>query len=124
MGGGEFSTAEIQIRRAVSTDLETVSVNLREVADWLDSRGMGLWRLDELMPTTILQDVSDGLFFLAEHPAQPVGTLKFQLSDELFWPDVSQDDAAYIHRVAVRRKFAGGKVSFALMLWAVQHTHS
>jgi len=83
-----------------------------------------MWRADELSPDQISQGVRDGLFFLADHLTQPVGTIKVQLSDPLFWPDVSQFDAAYVHRLAVRREFAGGVVSGSLLSWAVRRSHS
>jgi GNAT superfamily N-acetyltransferase len=115
---------DIQFRQAESGDVDVVSAVLTEAAAWLEARGMGLWRASELTPAEILEDVSQGLFFLAEHDSQTVGTIKFQLSDVLFWPDVPRDDAAFIHRVAVRREFAGGTVSSALLSWAAQRTGS
>src|SRR5262245_9062703 len=115
---------EIQIRQAEAGDVDAVSAVLSEAAVWLEDRGMGLWRASELTPATILKDVSDGLFFLAEHTGQPAGTIKFQLTDSFFWPDVPQNEAAFIHRVAVRRKFSGGTVSFALLSWAAERTQA
>jgi len=64
------------------------------------------------------------LFFLAESDGEPAGTIKYQLEDKLFWPDVPQNDSAFIHRLAVRRRFAGGEVSSALLLWAIARTHA
>jgi GNAT superfamily N-acetyltransferase len=52
---------------------------------------------------------------------EPVGTVMFLLADPLFWPDVSED-GAYIHRLAVRRRFAGGVLSSVLLNWAVERT--
>jgi GNAT superfamily N-acetyltransferase len=52
------------------------------------------------------------------------GAVKFQLEDLLFWPDVPQEQSAFIHRLAVRRKFAGGHVSSALLQWAVRRARS
>lgn len=115
---------DIQFRQAESGDVDVVSAVLTDAAAWLEARGMGMWRASELTPAEILEDVSEGLFFLAEHAGQPVGTMKFQLSDVLFWPDVPQDKAAFIHRVAVRREFAGGTVSSALLSFASQRTRS
>jgi GNAT superfamily N-acetyltransferase len=50
--------------------------------------------------------------------------VKFQLENLLIWPDVSQHDSAFVHRLAVRRRFAGGGVSSALLRWAVERTRS
>ncbi len=78
-----------------------------------------MWREDEVTTDRIREDVAAGLFFLAVSESEPVGTIKFQLADPLFWPDVP-DDAAYVHRLAVRRCFAGGAVSYAMLRWAAE----
>jgi GNAT superfamily N-acetyltransferase len=75
-----------------------------------------------LLRNTITADVQSGLFFLAEYDGEPAGTIRYQLEDRLFWPDVPQDDSAFIHRLAVQRRFAGGDVSSALLLWAIART--
>ena len=115
---------QLAIRQATSEDIEAVTDILREVAGWLEERGIPLWRQDELQPSRIVADVDSGEFFLAECDGVPAGTIRFQLEDRLFWPDVSQDDSAFIHRLAVRRRFAGGEVSSALLLWAIARTHT
>jgi GNAT superfamily N-acetyltransferase len=114
----------ITVRQAETADVEVVAAILTEAAEWLDGRGMAMWRADELTPERVLRDVAAGLFFLAERSGQPVGTLKFQLSDQEFWPDVPETDAAFIHRLAVRRESAGGTVSSALLSWAAHRTSS
>ena len=85
---------------------------------------MPMWRQDELLPSHIVADVDSGQFFMAECDGVLAGTIRFQLADKLFWPDVPQHDSAFIHRLAVRRRFAGGEVSSALLLWAVARTHT
>lgn len=112
---------EIEVRRAESGDVVVVAAILTEAAQWLERRGMGMWRANELTPERISKDVADGLFYLA-HVGQPVGTIKFQLSDVEFWPDLPGSDSAFVHRLAVRRTFAGGSVSTALLAWAVNRT--
>lgn len=37
--------------------------------------------------------------------------------DPLFWP-AAGDDSAYIHKLSVRRRFAGGRVSRQMVAWA------
>jgi GNAT superfamily N-acetyltransferase len=97
---------------------------LREAAHWLEERGIAMWRDDELLPTRIAEEVHSGLFFLAECDGEPAGTTRFQLEDKLFWSDVPQQDSAFVHRLAVRRRFAGGDVASALLLWAIARTHA
>jgi GNAT superfamily N-acetyltransferase len=114
----------IEIRQATAADTDTVSSILVEAADWLTESDMPMWRANELLPQRIAKDVEEGLFFLGELMGEPAGTIKFQLSDLEFWPDVPQHESAFIHRLAVRRRFAGGTVSSALLSWALERAAS
>jgi GNAT superfamily N-acetyltransferase len=114
----------LSIRQAALQDIDVVSDILREAAAWLEQSGMPLWRQDELQLNKISADVRSGLFFLAECDGEAAGTVRFQLEDKLFWPDVPQHASTFIHRLAVRRRFAGGEISSALILWAIARTHA
>ena len=50
--------------------------------------------------------------------------MKFQLEDTEFWPDVPQTESAFVHRLAVRRRFARRGISSALLSWAVERARS
>lgn len=115
---------ETEVRPAMPGDTHAVSSILFEAAAWLEQRGMGMWRSDELVPEHIARQVGEGLFVLAECHGNPAGILRFQLSDPLFWPDQPESDAAYVHRLAVRRQYAGGDVSSTLLSWAVERTRA
>ena len=114
----------IEIRQAQIGDVTAVSSILIEAANWLRERGIAMWRGDEVAPERIAADVVRGEFFVAESGDEPAGTVKFQLRDELFWPDAAADESAFIHRLAVRRMFAGGDVSGALLRWAAHRARS
>jgi GNAT superfamily N-acetyltransferase len=115
---------KIVIRQALPQDVKVVSDILGEAARWLDQSGMGMWKAGELSPSNIAEDVNASLFFLAERKGEAAGTVKFQLEDLVFWPDVPQDQSVFVHRLAVKRDFAGGDVSSALLQWAVERTRS
>lgn len=83
-----------------------------------------MWQDDELIPSRIAGDVDTGLFFIAECDAEAAGVVKFQLEDRQFWPDVPQGESAFVHRLAVRRRFAGRGISSALLSWAVERARS
>lgn len=114
----------ISIRQASLEDVESVSDVLKEAARWLLDSGMAMWRADELTLDNIKADVAKGLFFLAECDGEVAGTVKFQLEDLLFWPDIPQHESAFVHRLAVKRRYAGGLVSSELLRWAVERTRS
>lgn len=112
------------IRQARADETHVVSDILLEAAHWLTHSGMAMWRDDEVALERIAGDVSSGLFFLVETAGTAVATLKFQCSDTDFWPDVPPDESAFIHRIAVRRRFSGGGVSAALLEWAAERAHA
>ncbi|MCX5659458.1 MAG: GNAT family N-acetyltransferase [Planctomycetota bacterium] len=113
----------IDVRLAGRSEVEAVSSILREAAAWLESRGMPLWKAGELEPERLAADVLAGMYWLAWVGATPAGCVRFQLEDPLFWPDVPAGEAAFIHRLAVRRDHAGGAVSAAILDWARGRTH-
>lgn len=106
------------VRRATIEDAPVVSSILIEAAAWLEQGGSRMWKADELRPDRIAADVSAGLFFVACLDDEPLGTIRFQLSDPLFWPDMPEGESAYVHRLAVRRRAAGQGLSTLLLAWA------
>jgi RimJ/RimL family protein N-acetyltransferase len=113
---------DITVRNAEAHDVEAVFSVLVEAATWLEERGIPLWQANELAPEHIEVEVLGGLFVVAEVGGEVVGTMRYQFEDPLFWPDVPEGESAYIHRLAVRRRAAGGAASRALMEWAVNRT--
>jgi GNAT superfamily N-acetyltransferase len=114
----------IKISQALPRETESVSSILLEAAQWLRDRGIPMWRDDEFSPERIGTDVAAGNFFLAKCAGEAVATIKFQLNDTVFWPDTPADEAAFIHRIAVRRAFAGGQISALLLRWAAERAKS
>lgn len=110
----------LNARQALEVDVGTVSDILREAASWLDARGEPLWIDSELLPGRIIDEVVDGLYWLAEEGSVAVGTVRFQLEDSKFWPDLPAAEAVFVHRLAVRRAAAGGRVSTFLLRWAIE----
>jgi GNAT superfamily N-acetyltransferase len=113
----------IIIRQAMSRDTHQASAVLLEAAHWLQQSGTPMWRDDELLPERIASDVASGSFYVAECDGEVIGIIKFQLQDALFWPDVPADDAAFIHRLTVRRQFAGGQISTVPLRWAAERAN-
>jgi len=110
---------KVSIRQARPDEVEMVAGILGEAARWLADSGKVMWRDNELVPERIAEDVKAGLFFLACCDGEAAGTVKFQLEDKQFWPDVREGESAFIHRLAVKRQFAGHGISTAIFEWAV-----
>ena len=92
------------VRQATLEDIDLVSDILCEAALWLEQQNMPLWRMDEISSTCLYPDIKVGLYYIAFRADSPAGIVKFQLEDKLFWPDIDNDDSAFIHRLAIRRQ--------------------
>jgi GNAT superfamily N-acetyltransferase len=122
MGVLDVTAMNWRIRQAGLEDLDAVSGVLHEAAQWLEQRGMALWLDSELAPERIFKEVEAGLFHVAEADDIIGGVVMFLLEDQEFWPDAIPGEAAYLHRLAVRRRFAGRQVSSLLLDWSLEKT--
>jgi GNAT superfamily N-acetyltransferase len=110
--------ATITVRQARAADAATIQNMLEEAAGWVDAMGVIMWGEGELAPDRVDGEVAAGQFFIADVDGEAAGAVLFQLEDQLFWPDLTRDDSAFIHRLVVRRRYRGRGVSTALMQWA------
>jgi GNAT superfamily N-acetyltransferase len=114
----------ITVRQARASEAAVIKDMLDEAARWVDALGVVMWDEGELDPGRIERESAAGQFFIAEVDGDPAGAVRFQLEDQLFWPDLAGGDSAFIHRLVVRRRYKGFGVSTALMAWAVSHARS
>jgi Acetyltransferase (GNAT) family len=106
------------IRMASIEEVDLVSDILCEAAKWLTEKGEPLWKAGELVAEKLSVDVSNGMFYIAWVGNDAAGVFKFQTEDKLFWPDVPVDESCFIHRVAVRRNYAGKGICSAMIDYA------
>lgn len=115
----------VTIRQAQPSDAVVVGALLTEAAQWVDALGEVMWETGELAPERIAEETAAGQFYLAIADGQPAGVIRFQLEDTLFWPDLPDDHtSAFVHRLAVGRRFKGQGISGALLRWAVDHARA
>jgi GNAT superfamily N-acetyltransferase len=110
----------VRIRRAAPPDAGAIEALLREAAQWVDALGVVMWEEGELDRSRLDAEVEAGQFVVAEIGQEMAGTIRFQLEDPLFWPDLPPGRSAFVHRLVVRRAFKGLGVSQALLAWAVE----
>jgi len=108
------------IREASAADAPQIADTLIEAAKWVERLdGTVMWVEGELEEDRVRAEVDAGMFLVAEIDGHIAGAVRFQLEDRLFWPDLDGRDSAFVHRLAVRRTFAGQGVSTALLEWTV-----
>jgi GNAT superfamily N-acetyltransferase len=101
-----------------------IEAMLVEAARWVDALGEVMWDTGELASDRIAAETAAGQFFVALVDGEAAGAIRFQLEDSLFWPDLSNDNSAFIHRLVVRRRYKGQGVSTALLQWALDHARA
>jgi ribosomal protein S18 acetylase RimI-like enzyme len=113
----------LTIRKAEPSDLPAVAALQAETIAWLASKGLDQWqpgqpRVPNL--TNALKAIELGACYLAYIGAELVGTITVDdHADTEFWtPDDCRDEALYIHRMIVARRFAGRDLGRDLLDWA------
>ena len=113
------------IRQATSADADAIVDTLAEAARWVEELdGTIMWVEGELEDERIRAEARSGMFVVAEVEGRVAGAMRFQLEDRLFWPDLEEAESAFVHRLAIRRAFAGQGISTALLEWAVHRAHA
>ena len=113
------------IRPATSADADAIAETLTEAAKWVEELdGTIMWVEGELEEERVRAEAGSDMFVVAEVDGRVAGAMRFQVEDRLFWPDLNSADSAFVHRLAVRRAFAGQGISTALLEWAVDRARS
>lgn len=108
----------MRILLASEGDIAAASAVMVDSATWLIESGMPLWNPAKLTPEKIRPFQEKQELYLAWIGGEAAGTILLQEKDELFWPELTDNDSLFFHKLAVPRKFAGRGVSKALMDFA------
>lgn len=80
---------------------------LREVGQWLTDTGREMWQVDTLTPANLFDDYTRGNCYVLYADGTPAATFTLQWKDPLYYADVPDNTAGFIHKVAIQRAFAG-----------------
>jgi len=111
---------ELRIVSAQGEDLGRYIDLLEEVADWLEIRGIKQWRPGNfrLSADYYAESIKQKEVQLAFVADELVGTLRLLLREPIVWPEVVEDDALYVHTLAVRRAWAKHWLGRRMLEWA------
>jgi ribosomal protein S18 acetylase RimI-like enzyme len=108
------------IERAVAADVDAVAAILTEAADWVAGLDHPQWP-SPFPREQVVQLVERGELYVARLDGEVAATVTLQWSDVPYWGE-RPPDAGYVHKLAVRRDFAGRGVGHALVAWAEAET--
>jgi GNAT superfamily N-acetyltransferase len=110
---------DLRVVRTDDAELPVVSSILLEASRWLSEHtGHPMWEPHELTVEALLADYERDDIHLAWSGDEPVATVFLLGRDTTFWPESPPGEAAFIHKLAVRRAWAGRGVPERLVDWA------
>jgi ribosomal protein S18 acetylase RimI-like enzyme len=92
---------------------------LREVAQWCEDNRMNTWKVNDLTKERLLVSLNESNFCICKISDDNACSMILQWYDPLFWPDAIENEAGYIHKLCVRRKYAGMGLSGKMVEFAV-----
>jgi len=119
----ETAAGVLEITRVGSEALDCILLLMQEASDWLLSRGIRQWRrmFDDEGRAFVAARIDTDEMYLVFKDGEPVATFSFRWQETTMWGDAGTDDqAGYLHGLAVSRKVGGQGVGMALMAWVSQ----
>lgn len=105
----------MNVRLATDADVPLVAEMLDEATAFVRAKGSDQW------PVPFPQDELRGRIerdelYVVEEDGEPAATFTLLLDDPWFWGE-RPPDAVYLHKLAVRRAFAGRKLGERIVSW-------
>lgn len=114
----------MHIEPAVPAEAPTVAAVLTEAAQWLAEGGRPLWNATDIGLERIQRDTDAGRYVVARDHGDWAGVMRLDLEDPSFWPEIAPGSSVFVHKLAVRRAWAGRGVSRALLTHARDHARA
>lgn len=80
---------------------------LREVGQWLADTNQEMWQLDTLTADNLFDEYTRDNCYVTYVDRVPAAAFILQWKDPLYYADVPDNTAGFIHKVAIRRPFSG-----------------
>jgi GNAT superfamily N-acetyltransferase len=106
----------VNVRRCQARDVAEVGALLDEATVWVGERGYEQWPLP-YPREEIASAIDRGEVYVAELDGDVVATVTLLWDDPTYWGE-RPADAAYVHKLAVRRACAGRRIGHAIVEWA------
>jgi GNAT superfamily N-acetyltransferase len=94
---------------------------MREVSEWGRNQGFCVW-LDEWLTKEQLlcEDNCEEDFYVGKVDGVDACCMIIQWQDREYWPEAPRYEAAYIHKLCVRRDYAGQGILKDVLIWLKQ----
>ena len=107
----------MNVRKARQDDAGTVAELLDEATRWVGELGFEQWALPFPRHELAAAIDREEVYVVEDDDGEPVATVTLLWDDPMYWGG-RPPDAAYVHKLAVRRDRAGRGIGAAVMAWA------
>jgi len=91
---------------------------IREAARWLSDTGKPMWTEHELTIEHFPNPPDE--FIVMWDGDQSIAAMTLGFEDRFFWPDVPPNTSGFIHKLSIRRKYAGKGLAALMVEYAKQ----
>lgn len=110
------SYMEFMIRKATNKDIVYIEEILQDVVLWMHDNGIGnLWNKDNIKWNHLSRMYEIGDFYIAFYKDMPVACMAITDYDSNYWNEIPKGESLYIHKLAVKRMYAGMGISTKLI---------
>jgi GNAT superfamily N-acetyltransferase len=88
------------------------------VIDWCDASGKPMWKKADIHSVAFLSALDPDSVVVLKHGADLAAAMILQWVDPVFWPDARPDEAGYVHKLCVDRRYAGRDLSRKMLAYA------
>lgn len=107
----------IIVKKVDMSSIKVFMAILIEAAEWLISENMKNWDPLNLSIENIIKKNDLDELYLCYSGDEAVGCFIMQTMDTMFWPEAPEGEALYIHKLALKRRFAGRGLSGTMIDW-------
>jgi len=108
---------QLVIKNISENELEDFLSVLKDATLWLKNEGKEMWNDSQLSSVNLLRNNSIDQLFIGYINYEIAAVMILQEEDKTFWPD-AKNDSLFLHKLAVRRKYAKQGISKDMINWA------
>ena len=95
----------MEIVNGSNENIELFSKVLIESAEWLDSIGQSMWKVNDLTVDKLLEIYAIEDMKLCYDNGNLIGVYVLQWHDPLFWASLKKNESGILHKLAVRQEY-------------------
>lgn len=106
--------------KVLNGEVETAINIMKEVTKWGRSVGLNVWKDEHITREKLLVGINEDDFHIGQVSNDNASCMILQWNDALFWPKAKENEAGYIHKLCVRRKYSGLGLSRKMVEFAIE----